>query len=391
MTPQVPPESTANPLVTTLMSARLLLLILLVLIAGWFLWRQRLLAVALAVIAGLLGIALLVRLHELLVLIVIAAVLAFILDRPTQRLERHMPRAAAILIVYLVLVGSLVLGGALLVPRLVTQAQKLTAEVPTYAEMIRGHSQRFLAWYEDTPPAFHSAVDQMLEAARTHSQELLTGAGKVLIGMVGWFVKGILILVISIYMLTDKRRLRDWVFKWTPDRYHHDVLETMEEIGAALGGYLRAQVVVILFVAVTVTLVLTLFGIPHALFIGLAAGVLEVIPYFGAFAGAIPAVILSMSKSWFHMLGVIAAFIAINQVEGHVVIPLVVGKHLEMRPLVILLSLLAGHLLWGVAGMIIAVPTVSVLGIIIPRLVKLYKELRAHEKASAAARETKAE
>src|SRR5262249_1014969 len=159
--------------------------------------------------------------------------------------------------------------------------------------------------------------------------------------------------------------------------------ETLGESGTALGRSLRAEVGVIGFVAFAVTAVLMIFGIPHAMFIGVFAGVLEIVPYFGAFAGAIPAVALSLSKSWVHVVGIIGAFIAINQVEGHVVIPLVVGHHLEMRPLTILVSLIAGHILFAIPGMILAVPVVSILRIIIPRLYRLYLALHYHEQSAA--------
>src|SRR5437868_12424730 len=88
-------------LVDTLLGGALLLIILLLLICGWFLARQRMLAVTLAVLATLLGIALLVRLRELLVIVLLAAALAFVLDRPILRLEKWIPRKLAIAAVYL--------------------------------------------------------------------------------------------------------------------------------------------------------------------------------------------------------------------------------------------------------------------------------------------------
>lgn len=375
------PDISAS-LITVLLAAGLVLVLLLVLIAGWFLARQKLLAPTVAVIVGLLLIALLVRLHELLVMLLLAAALAFILDGAVQRLERRLPRWAAIVTVYLLLVGALTAAGVLLLPRLVGQAQHLGHSVPNYVRDLQGHFTRLTAWYAQAPEAFHKAVDSAVEAGRARSEAIVTAAASMLIGMVGWFVKGILILVLSIYLLIDKDRLRDMVFRVTPDFLHEDVKSTLTEIGAAIGGYLRAQLSVILFVAVSVTTVLLLFRIPHALFIGLAAGVLEVIPYFGAFAGAVPAVAIGFTKSWVHGVGLIIAFIAINQIEGHVVLPLVVGHHLEMRPLWILVSLLAGHLLFGVVGMIIAVPLVSIVRIIVPRLYRLYQALHRHEQQS---------
>jgi predicted PurR-regulated permease PerM len=368
-------------LTNTLLGAALLLVVLLLLVAGWFLARQRLLAFTVAVVAVLLGIALVVRLRELLVLVVLAAVLAFILEGPVQRLERRVPRWLAIVTVYVGFAAALGLGAVLIVPQLVAQAHNLMQDVPGYTEVLKRNSDRILKWYADSPPTVHAAVDKAVEAARTHSESVLAGAAAALVGIFGWFVKGILILVMSIYMLTDKDRLRASVFRITPESIRDEVESTLREIGAAIGSYLRAQVMVILFVAVSVTVVLLIGGIPHALFIGLAAGVLEVIPYFGAFAGAIPAVALGFTKSWAHGTGLILAFIAINQFEGHVVIPLVVGHHLEMRPLWILVSLLAGHLLFGVPGMILAVPSVSIIRIIIPRLYRLYQALHAHEQS----------
>src|SRR5947207_3710985 len=121
-------------LLDTLLGGALLLIILLLLICGWFLARQRLLAVTLAVIAALLGIALLVRLRELLVIFLLAAALAFILDRPIQRLEKRIPRGLAIVIIYLGAIAVIAAIGALVVPRLVVQAISLKDDIPKYSE-----------------------------------------------------------------------------------------------------------------------------------------------------------------------------------------------------------------------------------------------------------------
>src|SRR5687767_12842883 len=114
------PNLAAAPsaLVTTLLGALLLLVFLLVILAGWFLARQRLLAPTVATLAALLVVALLVRLRELVALILMATVLAFILDAPVQRLERRMPRWLAIVLVYLGFVGLAVGAGFLAVPQL---------------------------------------------------------------------------------------------------------------------------------------------------------------------------------------------------------------------------------------------------------------------------------
>src|SRR5436305_3026027 len=135
----MPHPDISSSLIAVLLGAGLLLVILLVLIAGWFLARQKLLAPTLAIIVGLLLIALLIRLHELLAMLLMAAALAFILDSAVQHLERRLPRWAAIMTVYLLFVGALAAAGVLLLPRLVGQAQHLGHSVPTYVRDLQGH------------------------------------------------------------------------------------------------------------------------------------------------------------------------------------------------------------------------------------------------------------
>src|SRR5438067_2209690 len=171
-------------LLDTLLGGALLLIILLLLICGWFLAKQRLLAVTLAVLAALLGIALLARLHELLVLVLLAAALAFILDHPIQRLERRMPRPLAIAAVYLGVVVVLAGVGALIVPRMVVQAVNLRNDIPKYVPVFQRRFDVLIAWYRTLPPSVHNAVDRATEMAKARSEAILTGAAETLVGLV---------------------------------------------------------------------------------------------------------------------------------------------------------------------------------------------------------------
>src|SRR5207248_6979155 len=125
--------------------------------------------------------------------------------------------------------------------RLVGQAQHLGRSVPTYVRDLQGHFSRLTDWYAHAPDTFHKAVDSAVEAARARSQEIVTAAASTLLGIIGWLVKGILVLVLSVYLLVDKERLRAMVFRVTPEFLHEDVKSTLAEIGTAIGGYLRAQ------------------------------------------------------------------------------------------------------------------------------------------------------
>jgi predicted PurR-regulated permease PerM len=356
------------------------------LLAGgfWFLRRNQLLHTALTVVLVLVGLLLLIRLRELLIMLVLAGVMAFVLDGPVGRLARRLPRPLAIGIIYLCLVSALAVTGTLVIPRIVRQARLLVQELPRYTDQAKALSARLSRWVGETPEQVQNAFDAAIEQLQAASGAMTRTVERTLLEVLRWTVRGVLILIISIYLLTDHRKLHDQVVGLFSSELRPEVEVAMAELAETFSRYLRGQLTVILFVAIAVTIVLILFGIPYAFLIGFMAGVLEVIPYFGAVAGAVPAVALGFAKSPTIGVSLIVFFIIINQIEGHVVIPLVMGGHLEMRPLAILLSLIGGEILFGIVGMIIAVPAVSLTRVLAPHVLKHYRLLQARERLQAA-------
>jgi predicted PurR-regulated permease PerM len=355
-------------------------LVVLLLAGGfWFLRRHQLLHTAVVIVLSLAGIFLFIHLHELVIMLVLAGVLAFILDGPVDRLTRSMPRPLAIAAVYLGLVVLLMLAGAFLIPRIVRQAGLLIRHLPEYADQAKQWAAHLTSWYGGTSGQIQNAIDAGIEQLQGASKAATSEVERALVGILGWTVKGLLSVVMSVYLLTDKQTIGQQFLHLFPPDTRAEVQATMGELSLTFSRYLRGQMIVILFVATAVTLALLAFGIPYAFFIGFIAGVLEIIPYFGAIGGAIPAVTLGFMKSPYVGIGLIVFFLLINQLEGHVVIPLVMGHSLEMRPLAILLTLIAGERLFGVIGMIIAIPVMSLLRVLLPHLVRHYQRFRTRE------------
>jgi predicted PurR-regulated permease PerM len=356
-------------------------LVVLMLAGGfWFLRRHHLLHTAVVIVLGLAGIFFFIHLHELVIMLVLAGVLAFIMDGPVERLTRRMPRPVAIAIVYLALVAVLTLAGALLIPRIVRQAGFLIHRLPEYANQAKQWVAHLTSLAGGNPGQVQNAVDAAIQQLQNASSAAARQVERALVGILGWTVKGLLSVVISIYLLTDKQAIGQQFLSLFPPDAHEEVRATIAELSFTFSRYLRGQMTVILFVAVAVTVALLAFHIPYAFFIGFMAGVLEIIPYFGAIGGAVPAVTLGFMKSPYTGIGLIVFFILINQIEGHVVIPLVMGRSLEMRPLAILLTLIAGEQLFGVVGMIIAIPVMSLLRVLLPHLARHYQRFRTRER-----------
>src|SRR5712692_7785186 len=355
-------------------------LVVLLLAGGfWFLRRHQLLHAAVVIALSLAGIFLFIHLHELVIMLVLAGVLAFILDGPVDRLTRAMPRPLAIAAVYLGLVVLLTLVGAFLIPRIVRQAGLLIHRLPEYADQAKQWAAHLTSWYGGTSGQIQNAIDAGIEQLQGASKAATSQVEGALVGILGWTVKGLLSVVMSVYLLTDKQTIGQQFLHLFSSDTRAEVQATMGELSLTFSRYLRGQMIVILFVATAVTLALLGFGIPYAFFIGFIAGVLEIIPYFGAIGGAVPAVTLGFMRSPFTGIALIVFFLLINQIEGHVVIPLVMGHSLEMRPLAIVLTLIAVEQLVGVIGMIIAIPVMSLLRVLLPHLVRHYQRFRTRE------------
>jgi predicted PurR-regulated permease PerM len=351
----------------------------------WFLRRHRLLETALILLLSLGGVFLLLQLTDLVVMLLLAGVLAFILDGLVERLTGRLPRGGAIAVVYLGFGALLATASVWLLPRFMEEIRLFGQELPGYLQWAEERTLRVTSWFGATveqPDRVVGAVSERLQAMAGALSESLA---QFLTVALGWTIKGAISMVLSIYLLVEKKSLRLQFVALFPEAMRAEVEESLAELSRTFSRYLRGQATVMLFVAATVTALLLAFGIPYALTIGLFAGLLEVIPYFGAVAGAVPAVTLGFMQSTGVGVALIVLFLLINQIEGHVVIPLVMGRHLAMRPLAILLALIAGEQLYGVAGMILAVPVLSLLRVLFPHVLRHYRQLRAGGDTTAAA------
>ncbi|NDD28246.1 MAG: AI-2E family transporter [Proteobacteria bacterium] len=316
------------------------------------------------------------HIHQVIVMLAVAALVAFILDPLVVALQKRMPRWAGIVVVYLAFVAVLVLAGVTVVPRLAGQLLSMQENAQQIQSAVHGYIDQVNQYIERVPP---QAVEQ-LHKAQASVNEWANASLRVLfsalISGLGWIGKGMIILVLSIYLLLDKDRIRDGSIALVPAGARDETLAVVGDVLEVLRAYLRGQIVVIGFVAVSVTVVLVAVGMPYALVVGVLAGILEVIPYFGAVVGAVPGVLYSFAVHGFGGgLLMITFFVIINQIEGHVVIPLVMGANLEMRPATVLLSLLVGAELAGIVGLIVAVPVCSIAGVLIEHGLQIYCDL----------------
>lgn len=146
------------------------------------------------------------------------------------------------------------------------------------------------------------------------------------------------------------------------------------DVDDSLGDYIRGQLLVCLILGAVAGITFWIFGLPYPLILGLISGITNVIPYFGPFIGAVPALLIAMTISVKAVLVVVITVFVLQFLEGNVLSPFIVGRSLKMHPVVIMLALLAGGELAGIVGMILAVPAAAVLKVMMIHFLRMRTE-----------------
>jgi predicted PurR-regulated permease PerM len=327
--------------------------------------------VQLAVLPVLLiiGWLLLTRIGEAVFIFLVATLLALALNPFVRALQRvKVPRPLAVAVVYLVAIGVIAGAVALVIPPLVHQLHSLLDALPGMARSARAgvHSLQRLA------DRFHLQINvsKELQSVAKSVATYLLGASRSLLG-IGVSVARtvtitVIILVISIYMLLDARRIGRFIVDHFPTGSRADGYEYLALTQSAVVRYLQAQILLSAAIGTGTGLTMWVLGLTgvfpsgskYAVAFGAWAGVTEVIPYLGPVLGAVPPVIVALLHAPLTAVWVVLAYVGIQEIEGHIAAPLIMGTRFRVHPLVVIFALLVGNQLHGIVGMLIAVPLI---------------------------------
>ena len=182
--------------------------------------------------------------------------------------------------------------------------------------------------------------------------------------------------VVAFYMLRDWHDFTGNIFDMVPKKYKKDVKQGIAAVNRIISGYLRGQVLVCLALGAFYSVGLWLVGLNMGVLIGLIAGVISFIPYVGSVSGFLMAMILVITQygTWPKIAEVIAVFLIGQFIEGNFLTPKLVGENIGLHPVWVMFALLAGGVLLGLLGMIIAVPLAACIGVFCRFLLEKYKK-----------------
>jgi predicted PurR-regulated permease PerM len=316
-------------------------------------------------------------------LFLVAALIALLLDPLVRALGRlRIPRGFSIAVVYLSFAAALVVAVIALGAVVVDQSREAADRIDTYLTVERGQTNqtdaerdvdRLQGWLDDhglerieVRQQGQDFVDSLRDADpqeyTSRAIDFLEGAALSIFELLFSLV---LIIVVSIYMLLDMGRLSAAIDRRFPP--HPGSGSLIPRIESALAGYVRGQLLLSLIIGVSAGVGLWVLGTlgwaegmdRYALLFGAWVAVTELIPYLGPWLGAIPPVIYALIVDPVSAIWVALLFLGIHQIEGHIVVPNVMGSALRLHPLLVIFGLLAGGEIYGLPGIFVALPLLA--------------------------------
>jgi predicted PurR-regulated permease PerM len=329
------------------------------------------------VLAAYLGhylIGFFARIRAIVYILIGAVFFAYLIYPAVHWLSRWMHRLFAILIVYAVILGVLVLAGVFLVPRLVADIAQIIHQTPdaiaSLNAMLNNPNDPLMS---QLPPWMRAELikvpDEGILWIKVHGVETV---GKAMVVLMGTFVAiatFIIIPLITAYLLLDLDNLKNGLATIVPPKRWQATLDFLHEVDKVIGGFIRGQLLVALAVGIMITIALLILHVPYAFLLGLVAAIGDLIPYVGAILAFTPAILTSLFvNGWVNAIIVFVVFLGIFEIEGHVIAPNIVSKQVSLSPFIVLLALLVGGELGGLVGMLVAVPIAGVIRVIAMRV-----------------------
>lgn len=274
--------------------------------------------------------------------------------------RRRMKRIAAIMLTYLAVFLALLFIFLYLLPIIHGELNQLVNDLPRYFAALR----ELVDFYDLWPTLRLSLLSQeFLSRMEGILMQLVQGMA----GAIAWAVTSLINIVLafalSFYLLRDYDLLLKEFIELFPAVKRYKVGRFISDVGTAVQGFVSGQLAVAVFLSLCISVGLYFLDISYALLIGVMAGFLGIIPYLGPIAGAVPAVFLALFSSPFKAVQVILLFFLLNQIEGNIISPRIVGSKVGLHPLLVILAIMIGGKVMGIAGMLLAVPLAAVVRI----------------------------
>ncbi len=319
---------------------------------------------------------------------ILGIIIAYLLNPVVVKFSRkQIPRWVTALVILTLFIGILGLLFILIAPMVFRQGQMLVEQLPNYAQNLMDYLSPYMTWVQDR--VGEDYIQQINDYLKDSAGKVVgvTGGivggiaqgGKALVGMMTTLV---LTPLVAFFMMKEWPAIVRWVEGLYPRQHAVLIRSLLKKIDTKVAGFIRGQISVAFILGVIYAVALTIAGLNYGFLIGLGAGIFSIIPLVGSTLGLVVGVVVA----WFQTgdlfyTGIIAAIFMGGQfIEGNFLAPKIVGDSVGLHPLWIMFALLAGGSLFGIVGMLLAVPMAAVVGVLGGFLIDRYKASPLYQK-----------
>ncbi len=313
---------------------------------------------------------------------VLGLAIAYLLDPLVNVIGRYnVPRWIAALIILGLFFVFVIAALMLAAPPLYREVSALAEAMPGYIEQLAAMMTPYSGWLQDqlnngNSADLQKALQDNIGKALGVGMSVLAGLASGGQAIAGFLSVTVLTPIVAFFMMKEWPVMKDWIDSLLPRHSYQTIKDLLAQIDTKLSGFVRGQLSVAFVLAVAYALALSLAGLKFGFLIGVMAGVLSIIPLVGSTVGLLTAVLVAWFQTgeWGYV-GLIACIFLVGQfIEGNFLTPKLLGKSVGLHPLWILFALLAGGSLFGILGMLLAVPVVAVIGVLAAFTIAEYRK-----------------
>lgn len=320
------------------------------------------------VVSGLLVMIWLAKSAYLPILIAVAS--AFLLHPFVRILTQRIGigHNIAILLAILVAMGVTLLMMGVIIRPIIKEIILLSENIPTILKSLVDIILAVIKLVNDNQlytKELQSVVEEILSGGMTAGVTLAKKIASLSVTLFSEIIDFVLIPVLIFFLLKDYQLLADGVVSFIDTRYRQKARSIIDEIARVIGSFLRGQVLVCFIVGAVTFGGLLLFKVPYPFVLACVAGITEAIPIIGPILAAIPAILLGLVASPITALKIALFYLIVQQLENHIIVPKVMGDSVDLHPVLVIVGLLIAGELYGVGGMILALPVMATVHVLI--------------------------
>ncbi|EKM3374426.1 AI-2E family transporter [Listeria monocytogenes] len=314
--------------------------------------------------------------------IILAGISYYLFNPIIDWLEKYKwKRGWAIALLYLVIIGLLILLFSFVIPAVKDQIVSLFKSFPGYWDQITQKFDEFSrsSLFDQLKDKLNTNMSDIMKTLSTKGTSVINSAISSIGSIVGTVTEVVLAIVttplVLFYLLKDGKKLPDFLLKMLPVNGRAHTRQVLGEANHQISSYIRGQIIVSLCIGILLFIGYLIIGLPYALTLAIIAACTSIVPYLGPAIAITPAIIIAIVTSPWLLIKLIIVWCVVQLLEGKFISPQVMGKTLKVHPITILFVILVAGNLFGVLGVIFAVPGYAVLKVIVTHVFIWFKRI----------------